>query len=63
MTDAEILAYIEVNNYKVNAQDFVLNVLNFSPQVIDTIYDSETRTMTIITPDNEFTFEWVLGRY
>ena len=63
MTDAEILAYIEVNNYKVNAEDFILNVLNFSPQILDTVYDSETRTMTIITPDNKFTFGWVLGRY
>ena len=63
MTDTEIMGYIKMNNYKINAQEFVLNVLNTSPQILDTIYNSENKMMTIITPDNEFTFEWVLGRY
>lgn len=61
MTDLEILDYIKANNYKVRAQEFVLNVFNTSPQILDTVYNFETRIMTIITPDNEFTFEWVLG--
>lgn len=63
MTDTEIMGYIKTNNYKINAQEFVLNVLNTSPQILDTIYNSENKMMTIITPDNKFTFEWVLGRY
>ena len=63
MTDTEIMGHIKMNNYKINAQEFVLNVLNTSPQILDTIYNSENKMMTIITPDNEFTFEWVLGRY
>jgi hypothetical protein len=63
MTDIEIMGYIKTNNYKINAQEFVLNVLNTSPQILDTIYNSENKMMTIITPDNKFAFEWVLGRY
>lgn len=63
MTDTEIMGYIKMNNYKINAQEFVLDVLNTSPQILDTIYNSENKMMTIITPDNKFTFEWVLGRY
>jgi hypothetical protein len=62
MLDYEIKQYLEKNNYRVNSQDCLMNVLNTSPQIIDTIYDFETRTMTIITPDNEFTFEWVLRK-
>lgn len=62
MLDYEIKQYLEKNNYRVNSQDCLMNVLNTSPQIIDAIYDFETRTMTIITPNNEFTFEWVLRK-
>ena len=61
MTDLEIKKYLDANNWKVNAQDCLMKVLNTSRQIIKTEYDFETRMMTIITPDNEFTFGWVLG--
>lgn len=61
MTDAQIKQYLSDHNYRVDAQECIMKVLNCSYQIIDTIYDFETRMMTIITPDNEFTFEWVLG--
>ena len=40
-----------------------LNNRNFNkyPQIIDEYYDYDNKTMTIITPDNTFTFEWLLG--
>lgn len=63
MTDNEIKNYLVSHNYKVNAQDGIRNILNRSYQIIDTIYNFDTRMMTIITPDNEFTFEWMLGKY
>lgn len=40
-----------------------MEVFNTSYQIIDKIYDSETNMMTIITPDNEFTFRWNLHYY
>lgn len=63
MTDTEIKQYLSDHNWSVDAQDCTMKVLNRSYQIIDTIYDFDTRMMTIITPDNEFTFEWVLGKY
>lgn len=63
MTDEQILQYLIDNNYKIKAQDGIINILNRSYQIIDTIYDSNTGTMTIITPNNKFTFEWILGKY
>lgn len=61
MTDEEISQYLASHNHRVDAQDCTMKVLNRSYQILDTIYNFETRMMTIITPDNEFTFEWVLG--
>ena len=62
MTDTEIKHYLDKNNWSVNAQDCLIKVLNTSHQIIDTIYNSETSTMTIITSGNKFTFKWNLGR-
>lgn len=61
MTDAQIKQYLSDHNYRVDAQECTMKVLNRSYQILDTIYDFDTGMMTIITPDNEFTFEWVLG--
>ena len=61
MTDDEISQYLISHNYRVDANDCVTKVFNRSYQILDTIYNTETRTMTIITLDNDFTFEWVLG--
>lgn len=63
MTDNEIKNYLVNHNYKVNAQEGIIHILNRSYQIIDTIYDFDTRMMTIITPDNKFVFEWILGKH
>lgn len=63
MTEPEIKQYLSDHNWSVGAQDCVLDVFNTSYQIIDKIYDSETNMMTIITPDNEFTFRWNLHYY
>lgn len=63
MTDSEIKQYLDENNWSVNAQDCILDVFNTSYQIIAKIYDFETNMMTIITPDNEFTFKWNLHHY
>ena len=63
MTDSEIKQYLDNDNWSVDAQDCVLEVFNTSHQILDKIYDFETSMMTIITPDNNFTFNWNLHQY
>ena len=63
MTDPEIKQYLDSNNWSVDAQNCLMKVLNTSHQIINTIYEPETSMMTIITPDNNFTFKWNLGKY
>lgn len=63
MTDSEIKQYLDNHNWSVDAQDCVLEVFNTSHQILDKIYDFETSMMTIITPDNNFTFNWNLHQY
>ena len=63
MTDSEIKQYLDNHNWSVDAQDCVLEVFNTSHQILDKIYDYETSMMTIITPDNNFTFNWNLHQY
>lgn len=58
MTDLEISNYLTRHNYKVEPQNFLMDVLNTSPQIIDEKYDFGTRIMTLITPQNTFSFEW-----
>lgn len=62
MTDLEINKYLEDNNWAVSAQDGISKILNTSPQIIDTEYDIDNRIMTIITPENVFSFSWVLNK-
>jgi len=61
MTDKEIYDYLKEHNFTVNAQDFIINVLNKAHQINDKYYNFDTQTMTITTPDNSFTFKWCLG--
>lgn len=61
MTDSEIHEFLKKNNYKIKAQDGVAKIINRSYQIMNAIYDEGTKTMTIVTPDNTFTFEWILG--
>lgn len=60
MTDLEIKKYLEAHNWTVPAQDGIIKILNRSPQIIDTEYDIDNNMMTIITPDNVFSFTWIL---
>ena len=48
MTDIEIKKYLDKNNWSVDPQDFIINVLN----------NFEKQLMTIITPNNKFSFIW-----
>ncbi len=58
MTDLEISNYLVQHYYKVNSQNFLMDVLNTSPQIINENYNFETKIMTIITPTNTFSFKW-----
>lgn len=61
MTDPEIKRYLENRNLSVKANDAIIDIFNTSPQITDKKYDFENHKMTIITPENVFTFIWVLG--
>lgn len=58
MTDPEIFEYLSNHNFKVKAQEFLMDVLNTSHQIIDEKYDFNTKTMSIVTPNNKFSFKW-----
>lgn len=60
MTDEEILDYLRERNFRVHAHDGV-DLFNGSYQIKHKFYDDATGTMTVITPNNIFTFDWVLG--
>lgn len=62
MSDIEIRDYLIKENFKVNAQDFIIKVLNTSHQIINEIYNFNTQMMTIVTPDNSFSFKWNLEK-
>lgn len=59
MTDPELLEYLSKRNFKVKAQEFLMDVLNTSTQIRDEKYDFDTKIMTIITTENKFSFEWI----
>lgn len=61
MTDQEIKQYLDNNNGAIDAQDALMNIFNTSPQIIDKKYDFKNHLMTIVTPNNKFTFKWLLG--
>ena len=61
MTDGEIKQYLIDHSYLIEAQDGILDIFNTSYQIIDKHYDPDSSLMTITTPDNTFTFLWVLG--
>ena len=61
MTDEEILKYLRDRNFKVSASDGIMDILNTSYQIIDKHYDPDSGIMTIKTPDNTFSFLWMLG--
>lgn len=61
MTDLEIKKYLEENSWSIKAKDGIVNIFNSSPQIINKKYDFENHIMTITTPDNTFSFNWILG--
>jgi len=61
MTDPEIKQYLDKNNWSIPAQDGIIKIFNTSPQILDSEYDMDARMMTIYTPENEFTFHWLLN--
>lgn len=62
MTDPEIQQYLDDNNWAIPAQDGVSKILNTSHQIISIDYDLNTDIITLITPDNVFTFKWILNK-
>lgn len=63
MTDPEIKQYLDENNWEIHAQDGISKILNTSRQIIDTDYNFDTDMITLVTPDNTFTFKWILKNY
>ena len=61
MLDREIYEYLLKRGFTIEAQDGILDIFNTSYQIIDKHYDPDSSLMTITTPDNTFTFLWVLG--
>ena len=62
MTDNEILEYLQSRNFKVNAQDCIMDVFNTSFHIRDKIFDIKNMTMTIVTDENTFTFKWNVNK-
>lgn len=62
MTDLKIKRYLDDNNWAIPAQDGVSKILNTSHQIIDTDYNFDTDIITLITPENTFTFKWILNK-
>lgn len=63
MTDPEIKQYLDENNWEIHAQEGISKILNTSRQIIDTDYNFDTDMITLVTPDNTFTFKWILKNY
>ena len=61
MSDEEIKQYLLSHNFQIPASDGILDIFNTSYQIIDSYYDTDSSIMTITTPDNIFTFLWILG--
>lgn len=62
MTDEEIVKYLDDRGYEVPGNEFVRDVLNYSPQIRNTDYDFENRIMTVYTEQNKFTFKWKVNQ-
>lgn len=60
MTDLEIKQYLQKNNGALTPEDYLHKIFNTSPQIRNEYYDFENCIMTITTPDNTFSFDWIL---
>lgn len=62
MTDLEIEQYLNKNEWAVDSHDAIMKVFNTSPQIAIKKYDFNNSMITIMTPDNSFTFKWILRK-
>ncbi len=58
--EQEISQYLISHNYSVDPQDFIKRFLNCNYEIKDTIYDLDTKIMTLISKNLVFTFKWNL---
>lgn len=63
MSNEEIENYLVERNFEVDAEKFIFDVFNTSPQITDSYYAHDTSMMTIITPDQSFSFKYILKKY
>lgn len=60
MTDDEIHKYLIKHNWAVNSHEFI-SIMNESPQIERTEYNSKNDILTIYTNDHVFSCKWVLN--
>ena len=60
MTDDEIHEYLIKHNWAVNSYEFI-SIMNESPQIEGTKYNSQNDILTFYTHDHVFSCKWVLN--
>lgn len=60
MTDNEIHKYLIKHNWAVNSHEFI-SIMNKSPQIERTEYNSQNDILTVYTYDHVFSCKWVLN--
>ena len=60
MTDNEIHKYLIKHNWAVNSHEFI-SIMNESPQIERTEYNSQNDILTVYTYDHVFSCKWVLN--
>lgn len=60
MTDDEIYEYLIKHNWAVNSHEFI-SIMNESPQIEGTKYNSKNDILTVYTHDHAFSCKWVLN--
>lgn len=60
MTDNEIHKYLIIHNWAVNSHEFI-SIMNESPQIERTEYNSQNDILTVYTYDHVFLCKWVLN--
>jgi hypothetical protein len=60
MTDDEIHEYLIKHNWVVNSHEFI-SIMNESPQIERTEYNSQNDILTVYTYDHVFLCKWVLN--
>ena len=60
MTDDEMHKYLIKHNWVVNSHEFI-SIMNESPQIERTEYNSQNDILTVYTYDHVFLCKWVLN--